>query len=85
MQLDLDTVRAAAKAHGRRLAGMEDWELLTVLDAGREHRYRLEAMVAAGVSNKAAAKRLNEHGLTGPKGGLWTTTSIRRVRARLGI
>ena len=48
-------------------------------------RAPLEALVARGLSNRAIAAELNDRGDFGPNGGLWHSSSIKRLRARLGV
>jgi hypothetical protein len=37
-----------------------------------------------GMSNSAIARDLNDHAILTPRQGLWTATSVRRLRDRLG-
>lgn len=45
----------------------------------------LQDLAGQGLSNRAIAHELNDRMLLGPSGGLWQSTSIRRLRARLGV
>ncbi len=48
-------------------------------------RWAVEEMIAKGIkSNSALARELNDRAMFAPRGGLWTATSIRRLRKRLG-
>lgn len=48
-------------------------------------RAPLEDLVRQGLSNRAIAAELNDRGDFGPSGGLWHSSSIKRLRARLGV
>lgn len=48
-------------------------------------RAPLVEMVERGLSNRAIAAELNDRGEFGPNGGLWHSSSIKRLRARLGV
>jgi hypothetical protein len=45
----------------------------------------LQTLVTRGLSNRAIAAELNDRGDFGPQGGLWHSSSIKRLRARLGV
>ena len=44
----------------------------------------IEELVTAGFSNSGMARELTARGITTPRGGAWTATSIRNLRQRLG-
>lgn len=48
-------------------------------------RAPLEELVGRGLSNRQIAMELNDRCLFGPQGGLWHSSSIKRLRRRLGV
>ena len=48
-------------------------------------RPRLEEMASKGLSNRAMAQAFNEELVLGAHGGQWHSSSIKRLRARLGV
>jgi DNA invertase Pin-like site-specific DNA recombinase len=92
---------AAAKARGKRLGSPRAAETLArVRNPGRAHaavranaqaradalRWALEEVISAGyTSHNAIARELNGRMILTPRSGLWTATSVRRLRERLGL
>ena len=76
---------AAAKARGVKLGGYRHDGSTSKTEA-LERAEALRPMLAelAALSHNAAAKALNERGITTAQGKPWTAMQVSRVRARLG-
>ena len=76
---------AAAKARGVKLGGYRHDGSNTRLPAlERAEALRPVLQELAALSHNAAAKALNERGITTAQGKPWTAMQVLRVRSRLG-
>lgn len=81
----------AAKARGVRLGVAGPQNLRPNIEQRSERASQfartlqpvLDGMQAAGLSQRKIVERLNELGLTAPKGGAWSLAQLQRVLARL--
>jgi DNA invertase Pin-like site-specific DNA recombinase len=77
---------AAAKARGVKLGGYRHDGSTSKTEAlERAEALRPVLVELAALSHRAAAKALNERGITTAQGKPWTAMQVLRVRARLGV
>lgn len=81
---------AAAEARGQRL-GRYGAEVLApanrqrAIDQAREIAPAFADMITDGLSLREMARRLDESGIKGPRGGLWSAMAVKRALNRLGV
>jgi DNA invertase Pin-like site-specific DNA recombinase len=90
-------VRGVKLGNPRGAAPMAAGRAEGAIRAGERHRAKADSwaekrraavneLVAGGIgSNNAIARELNGRMILTPRNGLWTATSVRRLRERLGI
>jgi len=76
---------ASLKAQGKKLGGIRPKTVL-VQNEGRARAEALRPVLTelAHLSARAIAGELNSRGITSPKGGAWSSTTVLRVQRRLG-
>jgi DNA invertase Pin-like site-specific DNA recombinase len=76
---------AAVLARHREAARVASAKVRGEAAAGRAEAWRATVEALAELSHSAAARALNARGERGVGGGVWTATSVRRLRERLGL
>jgi DNA invertase Pin-like site-specific DNA recombinase len=75
----------AAKARGVKLGNPAIAKAQAEAAAQRDSNYRDLLVPLVGQSFRSIAERLNEQGVSAPRGGAWSYKTVQRVMGRLGL